>query len=301
MGRGVQDTVVGTLTGLFSHGPTPLEHTLDYPGDVGLLGPDSVSWRVLGDASVFIGGIRALVVQTAHPEVVAGVEQHSTYREDPLGRLTRTSVYVTETTYGAMPEVEQAVQVVRQAHRPVTGTSERDRPYSAGRPEMAAWVHNVLTDSFLSAFQAFGPARLSEAEADQFVSEQARIGALLGASPLPETAKGLAEWIDDHPDRAPTDSQSSALGFLRNPPLSPPVRIGYRLLFNAALSTVSADLRDQLGLEVPRGAVGVGEKATSALRWSLGASPSWQLSLVRCGAPIPKGLFRQPLPVAAAR
>ena len=92
IGRSVQDAVVGTLTGLFSHGPTPLENTLDYAGDPGLLGPDSVSWRVLGDASVFIGGIRALVVQAAHPEVVAGVEQHSTYRDDPLGRLTRTSV-----------------------------------------------------------------------------------------------------------------------------------------------------------------------------------------------------------------
>jgi len=300
LGRKVQDQVVATLTGLFSHGPTPLEHTLDHLGDPGLLGPDSVSWKVLGDASVFIGGIRALVVQTAHPEVVAGVEEHSTYRDDPLGRLTRTSVYVTETTYGAMPEVENAVDLVRQAHRPVTGTSERDRPYSAGRPEMAAWVHNVLTDSFLSAFQAFGPDKLSEAEADQFVSEQARIGALLGASPLPETARSLTEWIRDLPDRAPTQSQASALGFLRNPPLSPPVRVGYRLLFNAALSTIPADMLAQLDLEVPRWAAGVGEKTTSALRWSLGASPSWQLSLVRCDAPIPRGLFRQPLPVSKA-
>lgn len=299
IGRNVQDAVVSTLTGLFSHGPTPLENTLDYPGDPGLLGPNSISWRVLGDASVFIGGIRALIVQTAHPEVVAGVEDHSTYRDDPLGRLTRTSVYVTETTYGAMPEVEQAIDVVRRAHRPVTGTSERDRPYSAGHPEMAAWVHNVLTDSFLSAYQAFGPERLDTSEADQFVSEQARIGALLGASPLPETAETLTEWITRHPDRAPTESQANALGFLRNPPLSPPVRVGYRLLFNAALSTIPPDILTQLDLQAPKGASGVGRTSTAALRWSLGASPSWQLSLVRCDAPIPRGLFRQPLPVTA--
>ncbi len=130
----VQEAVVGSTTALFAHGPTPLEHTLDHPGDPGLLGPDSVSWRVLGDASVFVGGIRALVVQSAHPEVVAGVEQHSRYRDDPLGRLSRTSVYVTETTYGAMPEVEAAVDAVRRAHRPVSGVSARNRPYSAGRP-----------------------------------------------------------------------------------------------------------------------------------------------------------------------
>ena len=83
---------MSAMTGLFAHGPTPLANTLDFPGDPGILGPDSVSWRVLGDASVFVGGIRALVIQSAHAEVVAGVEDHSTYRSDPLGRLSRTSV-----------------------------------------------------------------------------------------------------------------------------------------------------------------------------------------------------------------
>lgn len=303
VGRVFQSAVVTTLTGLFSHGPTPLEHTLDHAGDPGLLGPDSVSWRVLGDASVFIGGIRALVVQTAHPEVVAGVEEHSTYREDPLGRLTRTSVYVTETTYGAMPEVEAAVHVVRHAHRPVRGTSERNRPYSASRPEMAAWVHNVLTDSFLAAYQTFGPDRLSAEDADRFVAEQARIGELLDASPLPKTAQTLRSWIVDHPDRAPTDAQSVALEFLRKPPLSPPVRLAYRLLFNAAISTVPVDVRSQLTIQAPSGAARVGRMGARALRWSLGASPAWQLALTRCGSPIPPGLFRQrpPTPGSAAR
>jgi hypothetical protein len=109
-------------------------------------------------------------------------EDHSRDQDDPLGRLNRTAVYVTETTYGSIPEVEAAVAAVRAAHRPVRGRSERDRPYSAGHPEMAAWVHNVLTDSFLATYQAYGPQHLTTAEADRFVSEQARIGALLDAS-----------------------------------------------------------------------------------------------------------------------
>ncbi len=294
--RNLRDPVVSAMTGLFSHGPTPLANTLDFPGDPGLLGPDSVSWRVLGDAAVFVGGIRALVIQSAHPEVVAGVEDHSTYRSDPLGRLSRTSVYVTETTYGAMPEVESAIQVVRRAHRPVTGTSERNLPYSASRPEMAAWVHNVLTDSFLAAFQAFGPEPLSSSDADRFVAEQTLIGKLFGAAPLPETAKELADWITNHPDRVATKAQANAISFLRNPPLSPPVKIGYRLLFDAALSTIPTDIRSQLEVEPGKRAGEIGKKATGALRWALGASPSWQLALVRCDAPIPAGLFRQPLP-----
>lgn len=285
------------MEGLFSHGPTPLENTMDYKGDPGLLGPDSVSWSVISDSSVFVGGIRALVVQTAHAEVVAGVEDHSSYRSDPLGRLSRTAAYVTETTFGAMPEVEAAVKVVRQAHQPVHGTSERNRPYSASKPEMAAWVHNVLTDSFLNAYQAFGPKRLTTAEADRFVAEQTKVGALLGASPLPDTAADLAQWIVDHPDRERTNGQQNAIAFLRRPPLSPVVKVGYRLLFDGAVTTIPAELRSQLDLDSSPRMRAVGERSVQSLRWALGASPTWQLALVRSGAPIPPNLFRRTIPI----
>jgi uncharacterized protein (DUF2236 family) len=295
----LKDAVVEATTGLFSHGPRPLEHTLDHRGDPGLLGPDSVSWQVIGDAAAFVGGIRALVVQTAHPEVVAGVEQHSRYRDDPLGRLTRTSLYVTETTFGAMPEVEAAVATVRAAHRPVRGRSQRGRAYAAANPALAAWVHNVLTDSFLAAYQAYGPSPLSARDADSFVAEQARIGALLDAAPLPTTAGELAGWIAGHPDLERSEAQQHAIEFLRDPPLSVAVKLGYRPLFNAAVATVPPALREAIGVAVPRGGTSVGRAGVGALRWALGSSPSWHLALVRAGAPVPEGRFRQPLPDAA--
>ncbi|MDJ0768022.1 MAG: oxygenase MpaB family protein [Ilumatobacter sp.] len=292
----LKDRVVAATTGLFSHGPQPLEDTLSYAPDPGLLGPDSVSWRVIGDATAFVGGIRALLVQTAHPEVVAGVEQHSRYRDDPLGRLTRTSFYVTETTYGAMPEVERAVAMVRQAHRSVRGRSERDRPYSAGQPEMAAWVHNVLTDSFLVAYQRYGPTALTPDEADRFVAEQTRIGALLDADPLPDTAADLAAWVADHPALERTEAMRNSIEFLRDPPLSLPVKVGYRALLGAAVATLPDRIADIIGLEPSATGERVGAASVSSLRWALGSSPSWHVSLVRCGAPVPDGLFRQPLP-----
>ena len=80
-----------SVGGLFSHGEMPLQRTADYPGDAGLCGPTSVSWKVIGDVSVFVGAIRALLIQAAHPEAVAGVEDHSRYRDDPMGRLNRTA------------------------------------------------------------------------------------------------------------------------------------------------------------------------------------------------------------------
>lgn len=291
----VRDRVVDATADLFSHGPRPLERTLDHAPDPGLLGPDSVSWRVIGDASAFVGGIRALLIQTAHPEVVAGVGDHSVYRDDPLGRLTRTSYYVTQTTYGALPEVEQAVANVRRAHRPVRGTSGRGRRYSASAPALAAWVHNTLTDSFLAAYQHYGPRRLSSDEADQFVREQSEIGALLDADPIPESAADLSAWVSEHPDLDRSHAQRDAVDFLGSPPLSLPVRIGYDLLLHAAAATVPTRIAELVGLEPRPAAERVGSTTISSLRWALGSSPSWHLALVRTGADIPAGRFRQPL------
>ena len=281
---------------LFSHAEDPLADTLRYAGDPGLFGPESVTWEIMGDASTFIGGIRALLVQAAHPEVVAGVADHSRYREDPLGRLSRTSNYVTATSYGAMAEVDAAVGAVRRAHTGVRGTSHRGIPYSAGNPALAAWVHNSLTDSFLVAAQVFGPRSLSTEEADRFVSEQTRVGRLLGADPLPETAADLARWVAEHPAVAPSPGMVEAVRFLEQPPLDRGVMLSYRLMARAAVATLPERVRDVLDVRARRGAVPVGRAAIRSLRWVLGYSPRWRVALLRVGAPIPEERFKQKTP-----
>jgi len=278
---------------LFEHAPYPLQHTLDYMGDPGLLGPDSVSWQVLADPAAFVGGLRGLLIQAAHPEVVAGVEHHSRYRDDPLGRLSRTSAYVTATTFGAMPEVENAVQQVKRIHRIVKGESSRGVPYDATDPGHAAWVHNALTESFLVAHQAFGGIRLMPDEADRFVEEQTRIGALLGADPMPINRGALSHWVGTHPDVAPSPELTEVIEFLTNPPLSPAIRVGYAVLLEAAVATLPQRLTETLGVRPKPGAETLGRAGASSLRWALGYSPSWALALRRCGAEIPRDLFRQ--------
>lgn len=294
-----KDRVAASATGVFKHAEYPLAKSLSYPGDQGLFGPDSVTWPVLGDAAAFVGGIRALLVQAAHPEVAAGVADHSRYREDPLGRLSRTSNYVTATCFGALPEVEEAVAVVRRIHRRVQGTSYRGIDYAADLPPLAAWVHNALTDSFLVAHQRFGPGRLGREDADRFVAEQTRIGRLLDADPMPDTAADLAGWIEDHAEAGDSPALRDAIGFLRRPPLPWTIRAGYKVLFVAAGATIPRRLRRMLGLRRWPGAILLGKAAVGFLRWALGSSPSWHLALVRVGAPVPEGLFRQPLPPEA--
>lgn len=290
----LRQRIQGAAVAPFGHAPYPLARTLEYQGDPGLLGPDSVSWMVIGDVAAFIGGIRGLLIQAAHPEVVAGVGDHSRYREDPLGRLSRTSSYVTATTYGAMPEVEQAVKQVRRIHRVVSGVSSRGIPYDAGDPAMSAWVHNALTDSFLVAHQTYGDTRLSPLEADRFVAEQTLVGALLGADPMPTTADDLSSWIVQHPDIAPSPEMRDAVEFLTDPPLEPSLKLGYKVLQQAAVATIPARLRRLLGLRPAPVGHPVGRVASAGLRWALGYSPSWRLALDRSGADVPVGFFRAP-------
>lgn len=285
-----------STTDLFSHVPYPLRDTLAYPGDPGVCGPGSASWLVVGDVAAFVGGIRALLIQSAHPEVVAGVADHSIYRQDPLGRLSRTSAYVTATTFGAMPEVRGAVEVVRRAHADVSGRSHRGRPYSAAVPSLSAWVHNVLTDSFLAAYQAYGPRTLEPGESDSFVSEQAVIGRMLDSEPIPLDARSLRRWIENHPDLGPSPGMRSAVEFLGDPPLHRIQKIGYRLLYMGAVAIVPDRVRQILGLKAVPGARIAGLAAVTVLRWALGCSPSWKLALTRTGTRIPSGLFRAPLP-----
>ncbi len=292
----VRRKVVASTVGLFAHAEDPLANTLDHAGDPGLFGPDSITWKVMGDPATFVGGIRALMIQAAHPEVAAGVADHSRYREDPLGRLSRTSNYVTATAYGAMPEVESAIRAVRRAHTGVSGTSHRSIRYAASEPELAAWVHNTLTDSFLAANQAFGRVTLTTDEADRFVLEQTRVGRLLDADPLPATAAGLASYVADHPLLARSPGAAQAMEFLSRPPLTPLVSVGYRVLAGAAAATIPGRIRDLLDIEVPRFARARGRTMVAGLQWALGASPRWRVALLRVGAEIPEGIFKQKMP-----
>lgn len=295
--RGLRRRVAASAVAPFGHVRYPLADTLRYRGDPGMCGPGSVSWTVIGDVAAFAGGVRALLVQSAHPEAAAGVAQHSSYEEDPLGRLSRTSAYVTATTFGAAAEAEAAMERVRAAHRPVRGVSHRGRPYSADDASLLAWVHNVLTESFLAANRWYGRVRLTPAEEDRFVAEQARIGRRMQADPVPTRAEELRRWVAQHPDLAPSPGMRQALRFLADPPLGRGQRAGYRLLYAGAAASLPEEIRRVTGVRSRPGGALLGRRAVSLLRWALGSSPSWNLALVRVGAAVPKGLFRQPLPV----
>ena len=287
MAKKWRDRITENTVELFSHAPDPLENTFDHLGDPGLFGPDSVTWLVMSDVASFIGGIRALIVQAAHPEVAAGVSDHSQYGQDPLGRLSRTASYVTATAYGSMAEVNQSIRAVRFAHRPVSGISHRGKEYSADKSDLAAWVHNALIDSFLTAYRIYGSRSMTQAEADTYVLEQTRLGALLGADPLPSDANSLSCWLAEHPLVDTSPAGSEARKFLARPPLPLFILVAYKILFYAAAATVPRQLRKAVGVRNLPGARIGGHILIRILRFALGYSPAWGAALDRCDQPRP--------------
>jgi len=151
-----------------------------HPADDGFFGPGSVTWRLNGDLSAPVAGLRSLLVQALHPLAMAGVDQHSDWRNDPAGRLASTSAYLVTITYGDRAAAQRAASRVRKIHERVHGIDQvTGQPYSAGDPDLLLWVHAALVDSVLAAADLFGTA-LSAADKDAYVAEMTVAAELVG-------------------------------------------------------------------------------------------------------------------------
>ncbi|MBW3576985.1 MAG: DUF2236 domain-containing protein [Actinobacteria bacterium] len=285
------------------------------PGDPGLFGPGSASWRVIADPAAIVGGLRALLLQLLHPLAMAGVADHSRFREDPLGRLQRTSAYVTVTTFGSTGEVLQAARAVRRVHRSVTGTAPDGRAYRADDPHLLGWVGVTMMSSFLATDRVYARHPVERSSADAFVAEQARAAALLdprvdldavsarpdalrrGEIRLPMVDDGTLPTSVDalhnrfaayRPELAVTDQSREALRFLLWPAFDPPVKAAYLPVLAGALATVAPAERRLLGVPMGRvvaaAAIAQTRATMTALRLAVGSSPAVRAARARATA-----------------
>jgi uncharacterized protein (DUF2236 family) len=219
------------------------------PG-VPMHGPDSAVHKVHSDASMFIGGMRALLLQSLHPLAMAGVAQHSDYRTDPWGRLQRTADFVAATTFGTEDVARAAVARVKAVHTRVRGVTRDGRAYSANDPHLLTWVHVAEVDSFLAAHDAYGAEPLSPGDRDAYVAGMATVASELGVPDPPRTAAQLRDRIASYrPELASTpESRDAARYLLLTPPLSLPARVPYGMIAAAAVATLPVWTRPMLRL-----------------------------------------------------
>jgi len=157
-------------------------------GDPGLLGPQSMPWKVHAHfISMMVGGLSSLMLQALHPRALAAVWDHSNFRHDLKGRLGRTAYFVAITTYGGREQALSTIERVNRIHASVHGHMPDGSTYVANEPELLRWVHLGEVCSFLKAYQSFSLNPLSPENADKYMAEMALIGHQLGAEDLPLT------------------------------------------------------------------------------------------------------------------
>jgi uncharacterized protein (DUF2236 family) len=189
--------------------------------DAGLFGPESVAWRIHADPVMLVGGLRALLVQALEPRAMAAVDQHSRFREDPWGRLGRTTNFVVATTYGDTAAAEAAAAVVRRVHEHVRGVDPvTGRAYAGNDPDLLLWIHAVEVESFVLAYRTYA-GRLSDQEADRYVAEMARVAELveLPATMAPRSMGEVREYLRSVKGLQVTAAARDGLRVIMFPPM----------------------------------------------------------------------------------
>jgi uncharacterized protein (DUF2236 family) len=261
-------------------------------GEEALLAADSVSWRIFKNpVSLLIGGIAAVILELAEPGVRTGVWEHSSFRQDPLGRMRRTGMAAMLTVYGARSlSVPMIARVVRM-HAKIAGETPAGAPYSAGDAQLLAWVQATATFGFAEAYHRYVDP-LGPAELDALYREGAPVAQLYGTQSAPQSDAQRRALFDSMLDRLePSPIISQFLQIVRDTPAFPaPLRWMQRMLVRAAVDLVPDAVRERLGLRRqdglrPHERWVVNSAGSAANRIVLGGSPAAQ-ACIRLGLPV---------------
>ncbi len=244
----LNDTFTGGATGK----PAWIDD-LEQGTDAGFFGPGSATWAVHGGKHTIVAGVRALLVQALHPGALAGVADHSRYREDPFGRLAGTIRWIYTVSHGDTATARSASDWVLRLHERVRGQYVDghgvSRDYSANDPDLARWVHLAFTDAFLRAAQRWGGP--IPGGPDAYVREWAEAARLMRVDDPPESEAELRAQMNGYLDRgelAVTARTRDVVRFIKNPPLAMLLRPGYRAVYEGAVSTLDPRHRSMLGI-----------------------------------------------------
>ena len=234
---------------------------------------------VHADTSMFIGGLRALLLQSLHPLAMAGVAQHSDFRHDPWGRLQRTADFLAATTFGPAQESQRAIDMVKAVHERVRGVARDGRTYEANDPHLLKWVHIAELDSFLAAHDRYGQIELTDDQRDGYVEDMALIASALGVIDPPRTVAQLRQQLGAYRRelRSSPEARDVARYLVFSPPLPVVARAPYAVLSAAAISLLPVWAR--IPLRLPWFPISekvvvapAGNALVSTLRWAMAPS-----------------------------
>ena len=169
----------------------------------GVFGPESLAWRMNREVGILLGGMRALLLQLAHPAVAAGVHQHSAFRQDILGRSRRTAAAMYQLVFGDLAQALETSRRLYAVHRRIRGHIETTgasaptgQPYQANDPGLLLWVLATLYDTSRLMYEQL-VAPLTPEEHVRAHEETRLMAALMGIPPdaFPATPADFKQYF----------------------------------------------------------------------------------------------------------
>jgi uncharacterized protein (DUF2236 family) len=223
--------------------------------DRGYFGPESVSWQVHREVTVLFGGARALLMQAAHPLVVAGANQTGMFDRNPWRRLQRTLILTYTITFGTKAEARAAADRINEIHGRINGIDPvTGKRYDALDPELLLYVHACLVDSAL-LFEELTVGRLDDAGRQRFHEEQmlAAETVLVPRDFIPPTVPALRAWLADVEDRGDllvTEGARRVYDLFLHPPEEAEWRPVLPAVSRLAFATLSPVVREMYGIRM---------------------------------------------------
>jgi uncharacterized protein (DUF2236 family) len=223
--------------------------------DLGYFGPGSVSWQVHREVTVLFGGARAVLMQAAHPLVIAGARATGFYERNPWRRLQRTLMLTYAMTFGTRAEADAAAERINDVHERIHGIDEvTGLPYDALDPDLLLYVHACLVESAL-LFEHLTVGRLDDAGRQRFHEEQMLAAELtrIPRASIPPTVRGLRAYLREVEGSGilrMTDAAARVAALFRVPPREAewrPILVGVSRL---AFWTLPEGVRRLYGVEV---------------------------------------------------
>ncbi|WP_030910568.1 oxygenase MpaB family protein [Streptosporangium amethystogenes] len=195
--------------------------------DIVVQPPHTATWLVHIDRSMWVGGVRGLMLQALHPLAMRGVWQNSNFQQDPFGRLRRTADFVGRVTFGSPAEADEIGRHVRGIHRRLRiNDPDTGRTHRVDDPELLLWVHCAEVSSYLAVARRAGLG-LSDRQADRYLAEQRRSATYVGlhAEDVPGSLAELDDYLASvRPALRVTPEAASTVRFLLWPRLPAELR-----------------------------------------------------------------------------
>ena len=223
--------------------------------DLGYFGPDSVSWRVHREVTVLFGGARAVLMQAAHPLVIAGARESGFYERNPWRRLQRTLILTYTITFGTKAEADAAAERINEVHGRINGVDPvTGMAYDALDPELLLYVHASLVDSAL-LFEELTVGKLDDAGRQRFHEEQMLAAEMVRVPRdiIPPTVRELRAYlrqVEASGALRVTESADRVAALFRDPPKEAEWRPILRRVSRLAFATLPEPVREMYGVEL---------------------------------------------------